>query len=121
VPIGIFYVDWRFHEAVHGTLTFLKRDPRRNFMENISFLGTVLIFLHNMGIIGINRKLLDWRSRFCILSDHGEAHYGPFFKLHSVKPFVFDSGSLSLLFKTLYQSQIISKGPPYVPRLGSEL
>jgi hypothetical protein len=37
--LEVFNHKWGFDGPVHGTPTVLKRDPRRNFMENIGFLG----------------------------------------------------------------------------------
>jgi hypothetical protein len=37
--IPLFYNKWGFDRAVHGTQTYLKRDPRCNFMKNNVFLG----------------------------------------------------------------------------------
>jgi hypothetical protein len=37
--LALFGADWGFQGAVYGTPTVLKRDPRRNFIENIAFLG----------------------------------------------------------------------------------
>jgi hypothetical protein len=34
-----FVTNFEFYEAIHGIQTVLKGDPRRNFMENIAFLG----------------------------------------------------------------------------------
>ena len=36
--MALFEPDLEFYGAIHGTPTVLKRDPRRNFTENIAFL-----------------------------------------------------------------------------------
>jgi hypothetical protein len=37
--MAFFEANWLFDEAMHRTPTVLKKDPRCNFMENITFLG----------------------------------------------------------------------------------
>jgi hypothetical protein len=45
IKMALFDPYLEFYEAIHGTPTVLKRDPRCNFMQDITFLGRSISML----------------------------------------------------------------------------
>jgi hypothetical protein len=69
VTMDFFEANWGFNGAIHGTPIVLKRDPRRNFMENIAFLGLSAGVPYTIN----KRKHLNMYMEFSLLKNDGDS------------------------------------------------